>query len=152
MGGEMQDTSWPQRTFRFAVEIAGVGTRLLFTEVTGLDVQTTPIEYRAATSPTLRTVRMPTLQKLGYVTLKRGTVTMNVTLFNWLIAGINRDAVQRATVTIKLLDERGNPTMTWTLANVRPTKIAAPDLSATGNDVAIESLELEHEGLSIAAT
>ena len=152
MGGETQDTSWPQPTFRFAVEIAGVGTRLLFTEVTGLDVGTSPIEYRTGTSPTFKTVRLPALQKLGYVTLKRGMVTMNVALFNWLLAGINRDGAQRATVTIRLLDERGNPTMTWTLANVRPAKIAAPDLSATANDVAIESLELEHEGLSVAAT
>ena len=52
-------------------------------------------------------------------------------------------------MTIALLDEAGNPVMVWGLANAWPVKINGPDLKADGNDVAIESLEIAHEGLVV---
>ena len=56
----------------------------------------------------------------------------------------------RVPVTISLLDEAGKPTMVWTLANAWPTKITGTDLKAEGNEVAIETIEIVHEGLTIA--
>jgi phage tail-like protein len=40
--------------------------------------------------------------------------------------------------------------MVWTLANAWPTKITSSDLNAEGNEVAVESIEVAHEGLTIA--
>ena len=40
--------------------------------------------------------------------------------------------------------------MTWALANAWPTKITATDLKSEGNEVSIETIELAHEGLTIA--
>lgn len=48
------------------------------------------------------------------------------------------------------MDEGGNPTMTWTLLNAWPTKVVSTDLKSEGNEVAIESIEIMHEGLTIA--
>jgi phage tail-like protein len=53
-------------------------------------------------------------------------------------------------VTISLLDEAGAPTMVWTLANAWPTKITGTDLKAEGNEVAVETIVIAHEGLTIA--
>ncbi len=60
------------------------------------------------------------------------------------------NTIKRETVVIKLLDETGAPTMTWTLTNAWPTKITGTDLKSEANEVAVETLELAHEGLTIA--
>ncbi len=60
------------------------------------------------------------------------------------------DTVKRETVVIKILDENGEPPMTWILNNAKSTKITSTDLKSDGNKVAVETLELAHEGLAIA--
>jgi phage tail-like protein len=59
------------------------------------------------------------------------------------------NVISRITVTIHLLDEGGIPTMTWTLNNAWPTKITVPDIKSDDSEVAIEALELAHEGITI---
>ena len=63
---------------------------------------------------------------------------------------IKTNTTKRLPVTISLLDEAGAPTMVWTLANAWPVKITGTDLKSDGNEVAIESIEISHEGLTIA--
>lgn len=58
--------------------------------------------------------------------------------------------IKRSTVTISLLDEEGKPAMVWTLTNAWPTKITGTDLKAGANEAAIKTLEIAHEGLTIA--
>jgi phage tail-like protein len=60
------------------------------------------------------------------------------------------NTIERVPVTISLLDEAGAATMVWTLTNAWPTKITGTDLKSEGNEVAIESIEIAHEGLTIA--
>jgi phage tail-like protein len=60
------------------------------------------------------------------------------------------NTIQRVPVTISLLYEAGAPTMVWTLASAWPTKITGTDLKAEGNEVAVETIEVAHEGLTIA--
>ena len=59
------------------------------------------------------------------------------------------NTIERTTITISLLDENGGNTMVWTLKNAWPTKVTGTDLKAEGNEVAIESIEIVHEGLEI---
>ena len=61
------------------------------------------------------------------------------------------NTIKRVPVTISLLDEGRAPTMVWTLANAWPTKITGTDLKSDGNEVAVESIEIAHEGLKIDA-
>src|SRR4051812_30950989 len=114
MSGDKQDESWPLPKFYFAVDIAGVGTNLPFQEVSGLDIETAPIEYRAGKNEQFTTIKMPGITKYGNVTLKKGIFTKDNKFFEWH-SQIKLNSVRRATVTIKLLDEGGNPTMIWTL-------------------------------------
>lgn len=151
MAGETQDTNWPLPKFYFEVDIADVGTKLPFQEVSGLDIETQIIEYRAGNSPTFSTIKMPGIAKTGNVTLKKGIFAKDNKFFDWQ-KNIKMNTVKRSIVTIRLLDESGSPTMTWTLANAWPTKITGTDLKSDGNEVAVESIELAHEGITIANT
>ncbi|MBI3238187.1 MAG: phage tail protein, partial [Flavobacteriia bacterium] len=62
---------------------------------------------------------------------------------------VKLNTIERRDITIKLLNEEHLPMVTWKVKNAWPTKVQSTDLKADGNEVAIESIELVHEGLSI---
>jgi phage tail-like protein len=78
----------------------------------------------------------------------RRVATTSSPFFAWFKSA-NLASVVRKDVTISLLDEAGGVTMVWTLSNAWPTKITGTDLKATGNEVAIETVVLAHEGLRV---
>ncbi len=114
-----------------------------------MDVEPQVIQYRASNSPNFSTVKMPGLMKYGNVTMKKGVFKADNAFWDWYNQ-IKMNTLKRETVTIKLLDEKGKPTMVWTLHNAWPTKITGTDLKSTGNDVAVETIVIAHEGLNIA--
>lgn len=123
--------------------------KIPFQEVSGLDTETQVIEYRKSSSPAYSTIKMPGIKKFGNVTLKRGVFVKDNAFWAWY-SQITMNTIARTTVVIQLLDEKGAPTMTWTLANAWPTKVSSPTLKSDGNEVAIQTIELAHEGLTIA--
>jgi len=137
---------YPLPKFHFSVEWGG--NKIGFTEVTGLDQQVEVIEYREGSSPEYSKVKMPGLQKFSNVTLKRGTFNGDKDFYYW-IKTINLNTVDRRDVTISLLNESHEPVLTWKVRNAFPVKVQASDLKSDGNEVAIETLELAHEGMSI---
>lgn len=112
-------------------------------------MESQPIEYRKGNSPQFSTIKMPGLQKTGNVTLKRGIFKNDNKLWDWFNE-IKMNTINKKTITINLLDEFKKPVMTWTLNNAWPVKIQDTDLKADGNEVAVESIEISHEGLTIA--
>lgn len=146
--GKAQGATWPLPKFRFSVDWGTAQTNLSFQEVSGLDAETQIIEYRHGNSPTFSAIKMPGIKKYGNVTMKKGIFVKNNAFFDWYTK-ISMNTIERITVVIKLLDEGGKPTMTWTLANAWPTKVTGTDLKSDGNEVAIETIEIAHEGLTI---
>ena len=146
--GSAQNNIWPLPKFYFQVDFGDEMGSVSFQEISGLDTETQPIEYRHGDSKEFSTIKMPGLVKSSNVTLKKGIFVNDNSFFNWY-SEIKMNTIKRRTVTIKLLDEGGNPTMTWTLNNAWPTKISGTDLKSDGNEVAIETMELAHEGLTI---
>jgi phage tail-like protein len=140
---------WPLPKFYFSVQL-GDGIEAKFQEVSGLDSETQLIEYRPGDSPGFSPIKMPGLRKFSNVTLRRGIVAADAGFWNW-VNEIKMNTIKRRTVMINLLDETGKPTMVWTLNNTWVTKITGPDLKAEGNEIAIESLELAHEGIEVSA-
>jgi phage tail-like protein len=147
MAGEKQDTIWPLPKFYFLVTING--KEYPFQEVSGLDTETQVIEYRAGSSKQFSTVKMPGIVKTGSVTLKKGIFSKDDGFWKWY-SEVKMNTVKRGLVIIKLMDEEGKPTMTWTLQNALPTKITGTDLKSDGNEVAVESIELVHEGVIVS--
>lgn len=140
-------STWPAPKFRF--EVKWDAAVMHFQEVSGLDVEAQPIEYRNSDNPVFSTIKMPGVKKYENVTMKKGIVPNNSAIQAWLNQ-ITMNTVKRTTMTITLQDESGAPTMTWTLSNAWPTKISSTDLKSESNDVAIETIEIAHEGLTIS--
>jgi phage tail-like protein len=138
--------TYPLPKFHFLVEWGG--SRVGFSEVTGLDMQAEAIEYREGSSPAFHKIKMPGMQKFSNVTLKRGTFEGDKEFYVWMKT-INMNKVERRDMTISLLNENHEPVISWKIHNAFPVKVQASDLKADGNEVAIETLELAHEGLDI---
>lgn len=147
--GSQQGSSWPLPKFYFKVNLGSQDNAVSFQEVSGLDTETQPIEYRHGDNKVFSTIKMPGITKTGNVTLKKGIFVNDNNFWKWYDA-IKMNTIKRETVTIQLLDESAKPTMTWTLTNAWPTKITGTDLKSDANEVAVEALELAHEGLTIA--
>lgn len=137
--------NYPLPKFHFQVEWGG--TKIAFTEVSGLDVETEVIEYREGSSPEYSKIKMPGMQKYSNITLKRGTFKGDNDYFNWWNT-VKLNTIERRDITIKLLNEDHDPVVIWKVKNAWPTKVQATDLKADGNEVAIESIELVHEGVN----
>jgi phage tail-like protein len=148
MAGEVQDNNWPLPKFYFSVDIGTSQQNLAFQEVSGLETEIQVIEYRAGNSPQFSTVKMPGIGKVGNVTLKKGVFVKDNKFWDWFDK-IKMNTIERQAVVIKLLDEKGDATMVWELKNAFPVKITSTDLKSDGNEVAVETLELAHEGLTI---
>lgn len=135
----------PFRSFNFRVELDGI-TRAGFRECSGLDASQDPIEYREGTDA-LTARKMPGLNKYSNITLKWG-MTDDTELWDWrkkAIAG----KVERKNGSIVLLDESGEEKLRWNFREAWPIKWTGPSFNATGNEVAIETLEITHEGLEL---
>lgn len=136
--------AYPHGRFRYKVEIDGLAAGG-FSEVTGFNASIDVIEYREGDMVTTP-MKLPGLKKYGNITLKQGLADSMV-LYDWIVEGIN-GAVQRKTITITLLDEEESPAASWQVINAWPIKYTAPDFNATSSEVAIESLEIAHEGMT----
>jgi phage tail-like protein len=133
----------PFGNYNFLVEIDGI-TRAAFQEVSGFDSTIDVIEHReGGENTTLR--KLPGMTKYSNITLKWG-ITDDMELYTW-----HRQAVigqlERKNGSIVLLGRDGQEVARWNFLRAWPTKYDGPDLNAEGNDVAIETLELAHEGL-----
>lgn len=146
-GSAQSAAVWPMPKFHFQVKWDS--NVMSFQEVSGLDIQSEEIKYRHGDNPVFSPIKMPGLKKFGNVTMKKGIFKGDNKFWDWLNQ-IKMNTIKRIPITISLLDESGAPTMVWTLANAWPTKIQGTDLKSEGNEVAIETIEIVHEGLTIA--
>ncbi len=145
---------YPLPKFHFLVEW-GNDFRIGFTEVSGLDFETEVIEYREGNSKKYNKTKQPGLTKYANITMKRGTFEGDFDFFTewqktyYFQEGNETGSLYRRSVTIKLLNENHEPIITWILENAWPSKVQSTDLKADANEVAIETMELVHEGLTI---
>jgi phage tail-like protein len=140
--------NYPLPKFHFRVEWGG--SKIGFTEVTGLNIENEMIEYRDGSSPEYHKIKMPGLQKFGNITLKRGMFNGDNEFFQWLNT-VSLSKVERRDVSIALLNEKHEPVYIWRVKNAFPVKVVAPDLKSDANEVAVETIEIAHEGLIIEA-
>ena len=138
---------YPLAKYNFEVEMEGF-TRIGFTEVSGLDIETEVIEYRAGDFPEPSKIQIPGMKKYGTVTLKRGMIRGDNEIYEWFQTIL--DPTNRRDVQIALLDEMREPVFIWVVSNAFVTKIASTDLKAEGNEISIESMELKGDSINIS--
>ena len=135
---------YPIPVFHFRVECGDM--KIGFSEVSGLTQELQLIEYREGTSPDYSTIKMPGLHKYNNITLKRGIAKGDNDFFKWLNT-VKLNTIERRDLTISILNESHEPVMVWKAHNAFPVKVEGPGLKSSGNEVAIESIEIAHEGL-----
>ncbi len=138
--------TYPLPTFSFQVEWGG--TKIGFTEVSGLDFESEVVEYRHGASPEFTKIKMPGQQKYSNITLKRGTFAGDNEYYDWWNT-VKLNSIERRDLTIKLLDPEGAPAVVWKVRNAWPSKVQTTGLKADGSEVAIETMEVVHEGLTV---
>ncbi len=147
---QQSEERYPYPAYNFVVSVTtvddGKTVSGAFSEVSGLQVEVTPIEYRdGMDDTTVRKIRG--LRKVSNITLKRG-VTGHHGFWDWIKRGIDGDA-DRQQGHIALLDEDRTEVMRWKFERAWPTKYTGPSLNAKNNEIAIETLELVCESLEI---
>lgn len=144
-----RDDAYP--AYNFIVSIIGISddgeaVRAGCTEVSGLEVEVTAIEYRNGNEDiTVR--KIPGLKKFTNITLKRG-MTGDAALWNWIRSAM-KGQIQRAQGSIVMHDEQHLEVARWNFTRGWPCKFTGPGYNASNNETAFETIEICHEGLSL---
>jgi phage tail-like protein len=144
-------TDRPYGAFNFLVSIGGIDgqeAQAGFSEVSGLSTEIEVIEYRAGNYISETPVKIPGLTKYSPVVLKRGLIG-SLELYEWLKESGHSESDSRRDVVIHLLNDEHEPVFTWKLSRAWISKYSVSDLKASSSEIAIESIELVHEGLRI---
>ena len=136
----------PYRAFNFRIEIDNL-TVGAFSECSGLSSDGDAVDYREGTDIPLNVRKLVGLRKYANIMLKRG-YTQNTELWDWYTNIVN-GIPDRRNGTIILMDEARNDVMRWNIENAWINKIEGPTFKANGNEIAMESVELVHEGLTL---
>lgn len=134
---------------RFHFQVDWGGAKISFTEVTGLVMEREKIEYRHSDSKDFNKIAMPGMVKNSNITLKRGKFEGDFDYNTWLDSIANERVNNRRDVIIRLLNEKHVPVAAWSAARCFPVKVMAPDLKSDANEIAVESIEIAHEGLKL---
>jgi phage tail-like protein len=137
--------------FNFQMTVIGVSpdgkaATACFTEISGLGIELPPILYRGGNED-IRFRQTPGLIKYTNLVGKFCT-TGDITFLNWVKQGM-QGLVNRASGSIVLLDENRVEVMRWNFTRGWPCKYTGPSLNAKNNEIAIETVEIAHEGLAI---
>lgn len=140
------------RTFRFNIYM-GDSTEAIAScsEVSGFDATYDVLEYRAGDDMNITPSKFPGLLKYGNITIKRAILTGDTTtnLFYSKIKDLRDGKInEKFQLTISLMDDTGaNAVATWVVSNAWVCKYTGPDLNASAGEVAVETIEIAHEGV-----
>lgn len=142
----------PYPAFNFLVELSVLGSDgnavvAGFSEVSGLEIEQEMISYRNGNDKLASPRQIPGLVKYSPLVLRRG-VTGSSALWDWMQRCVSGNG-ERADGRIKLLDEQRQEVMAWRFRNALPRRLSGPVLNANTSEIALETLELTHQGLEL---
>ncbi len=140
----------PYEGFNFLVAIEGIPV-VSFAECTLPSVSIDVLEYREGFESANNTHDVPGLVKFGDLTLKRGLAnSASVTaIWDWFNSFIQGKGV-RHDITVSLMDAKSLPAISWTFADCWPVKYESPVLNARTSSIAIETLVVSVDGVTVA--
>lgn len=125
------------------------GARIGFQEISGLRVKVDVVEVHDGSFIDESSIKLPGRKHYGNITLRRGIVKRDNEFFNWWNT-IQFGEVERRDIVISLLNEEHIPTLVWKIRNAFPVEIVWSDLRASQSQIAIESLEIACEGITVS--
>lgn len=128
---------------RFHVTIDDQGSLGSWSKCDGLTVEYEVFEYQEGGQNDY-VHRLPGRCKYQNIKLTRPLDKTSADVASW-VAG-QRKKVERSNAEIAVLDPAGEVVAKWNLNGVYPVKWTGPSLDASGNQIAIETLELAHNG------
>jgi phage tail-like protein len=143
---------YPLTVYNYKVDIDK--DTIAFSEVSGLNIAYDKTTYKEShTEPgkaSPRVFNMPMQATTTTLTLKKGLVPSKSqpALYDW-INSIAINQVTKKDIVVSLCDETGKAVVSWTVINAFPTKLDAPAFNASSNEIAIESMELTADSISI---
>jgi len=141
------ETKYPFHGYNFKLEIDGI-QRAAFRECSGLDAKTDVTEYREGVDKAFTPRKLSGLTKYSNITLKWG-ITDDHSLWDWKKQTVD-GKTQRKNGSVCLMDDAGEEKLRWNFVNAWVANWTGPTFNATSSDVAIESVEIAHEGLTKA--
>ena len=142
----MPNTDFPLPKFHFSV--AWGGTKIAFTEVSGLNKEMDIIEHRVGSSPEFFKKKMPGLQKLNNISLKRGVFAGDNEFYQWYNT-VAMNTVERRNITISLLNENHAPVVVWKVKDCFIVSLKCSDMKADANEAAIDTVEIANHGFTM---
>jgi phage tail-like protein len=133
---------------RYHFSVQWGGTRIGFIEVSGLEIEIEAVSFRDGSDPDDSFRKIPGLRKYTDITLKRGIVKGDNEFFAWVNTK-QIGTIERRNVTISLLDESHAPIVVWKVKNAFPVHYYGPVLAANDGCMAVETLVLTHEGITV---
>jgi phage tail-like protein len=149
--GEIKAT-YPLPVYNFRVEIGA--DAVAFSEVSGLSIHYDVTTFKECPigggSAGPRVIHMPAQPQPVNVTMKKGVARASsaAALYGW-IKTVALNQVEKKDVVVRLCDEQGKPIISWKVVNAFPTKLDAPSFDAKSNEVAVESMELRADAITI---
>jgi phage tail-like protein len=135
----------PYVAFNYLIEISGIRVGG-FNEVSGLDAEIEPVDYRNGDEDFVAR-KLPGLKKFPNIVLKRGIIG-DLDAFTWFQLGA-LGTVDRREGAVIMRDEERNEVMRWKFVRGWACKYTGPSLKADSSAVAIESVEICHEGMQV---
>jgi phage tail-like protein len=142
--------SYPPVSFYYQVSFNGIGDNAIdtrFQSVSGLSAEVKTETYKEGGENRFEHV-LPVRSSYSDITLKRGLAT-DSKLIKWFTDTFDTMQVQPVTIDIMLLNEEGEPLVSWNLVHAWPKKWSISDFDAEQNAIAIETLELHYRTFSI---
>jgi phage tail-like protein len=137
----------PLAGFNFLLESGGV-LSAGFSEVTGLNSENDVIEYRTGNDD-MTNRKIPGMNKYGNVTLKGGVAAAaDQDFIAWRLS-VQTGDIDRREISIIVQDEQKTEQVRYNLRNAWPSKWVGPDLKGGASEMAIEQLEIAHEGVTL---
>ena len=117
-----------------------------FSEASGLEMSLEVEEYKEGGRNDM-VHKLPTRINWGNIRLKRG-VTLSDDLWSWHYAFVEGRGKRRDGIIV-LQNDLHLPVKTWHFTKGLPIKWTGPSLNAAQSQVAVEELEIAHEGMRL---
>ena len=138
--------NYPLPRNRFVVDWGG--TRIGFSEVSGLAIDAEAPAFRDGASPENRNVAMPGILRFPHLVLRRTVQASDNDFYNWMTT-IQLNTVERRDITVSLLDGSNSPVVLWKFRNAFPVRLEYSPLESDNSGPMMEILALAHEGMIV---